>query len=168
MPDFDETILPTDPDFRTSGLKAVRFSREWKGASSEGAAGTSRPTPSESLFCSVSTIREDLGELDHAPEILLRESTTEVGFQLSPQRGDDLGAILRSLFPEDLTADAVPNSPIKQRQAGIDHTGGLLPASMMRLRTSASTASDSYGGCRGGIGFGQRALRTHTGRPHFS
>ena len=40
--------------------------------------------------CDNLPVREDLGELDHAAEILLGEPSAEFGLQLSPQRGDNL------------------------------------------------------------------------------
>jgi hypothetical protein len=61
-------------------------------------------------------------------ERLLGETAAELLLQLSPQCGDNLGAVVRAFLPKDLAADAVSDLPIEQRQAGVDHAGGLLAA----------------------------------------
>jgi hypothetical protein len=61
-------------------------------------------------------VREDLGELDHPPEILLGEAAAEFPLQPAGQRRDDPLAVPRPFLVQDLPPDAVTHLPIQQRE----------------------------------------------------
>ncbi len=59
-----------------------------------------------------SGIRENLGKANHIEEVAAREAATELRGQLSPQCGDNLGAIFGPLFLEDVLSDALRHDAV--------------------------------------------------------
>ena len=78
-------------------------------------------------------IREGLGELHHPAQVLLPKAPPELRLQLSPQRGDNLGAILRPLLLEDVLADPRADLPVERGQPGIDRLRHLLAGDLDHL-----------------------------------
>ena len=61
-----------------------------------------------------------LGEADHVPQRLVGEPPPEPRDQLSRQRRDNLGAVVRTLLLEDLVVDAAPDLPVQHGQSDVD------------------------------------------------
>ena len=65
-------------------------------------------------------VRENLGKLDHAAQVLVTKAPSKFLLQLSPQRGDNLLSVLRPFLPQHLTPDAVADLPVEQRESRVD------------------------------------------------
>lgn len=68
---------------------------------------------------------EDLGELHHSPQILFAETRTVLLNQLS-RRYDNLLAVSRSLFAENLMDDPFTDAPIEQSKSSVYRCGNAL------------------------------------------
>jgi hypothetical protein len=68
-----------------------------------------------------------LRELDHPAQVLLPETTPEPFLQLSPQRGDNLGAVLGPALFQDVLANASADLPVQRRECDVGGLGELPP-----------------------------------------
>lgn len=73
------------------------------------------PRCGDNVFC-----REGFGKAHHVVQVLAREASIVVGFQLSRQCGDNLLAISGPLPFQHLSADALANVPVQHRQGAVD------------------------------------------------
>ena len=70
----------------------------------------------------ISSVRKGLGKLQHVAEGLVVEAPAELGFQLSPQRGDNLLAVGRPFMLQNVCLDSAADVPIQRRQRRIDRS----------------------------------------------
>jgi hypothetical protein len=72
--------------------------------------------------CKVFLVRKCLGKLNHAMQVLHSEAAPEFSFQMSPQCGDNLSAILCSPLGQNVPVNARANLPIEMNQGAVYST----------------------------------------------
>jgi hypothetical protein len=74
-------------------------------------------------------LREDLGELHHAAQVLLAKARAELLYQLSRQLYDNLLTVGGPFFAENFIDDPFADAPVEQGKAGVDG-GGNTPTGL--------------------------------------
>src|SRR5690606_1822693 len=85
---------------------------------------------------------EDLGELDHPAQILLAETASMEGLQLSPHCCDNLRAVLGTPSLENLGEDAMAELPVERGERCICGDGHLAPRGLDHLPEVADERRD--------------------------
>ncbi len=112
-------------------------------------------------------IRKCLRELDHPAKVLLFVPSPVASLQLSPQRGDNLGAVFSPSLLEDVLTDAGSNLPV---QSGQGHVCDLsdLPSRRFDQMTEIRKQRIGRRRFRGSARLGRRTNGQFCGRHRLS